>query len=80
MLLSDGANTRGADPITVAERARKLKIPVYTVALGTQSGYIEHTAKDGTVTREPVPPDTGRCRRSRARRAAASTRPPTRSG
>ncbi len=58
VLLSDGANSAGQDPITVAERAKKLKIPVYTVALGTQSGYIEHTAKDGTVTREPVPPDT----------------------
>jgi Ca-activated chloride channel homolog len=58
VLLSDGANSAGQDPITVAERAKKLKIPVYTVALGTQSGYLEHTAKDGTVTREPVPPDT----------------------
>jgi Ca-activated chloride channel family protein len=58
VLLSDGANTRGRDPITIADRAKKLKIPVYTVALGTQTGYIEHTAKDGTVTREAVPPDT----------------------
>jgi Ca-activated chloride channel homolog len=58
VLLSDGANSAGQDPITVAGRAKKLKIPVYTVALGTQSGYLEHTAKDGTVTREPVPPDT----------------------
>jgi Ca-activated chloride channel homolog len=57
VLLSDGANSAGRDPITVAERAKRLKIPVYTVALGTQSGYLEHTAKDGTVTREPVPPD-----------------------
>ena len=58
VLLSDGASTVGEDPITVAQRARKLKIPVYTVALGTQSGYLEHTAKDGTVSRSPVPPDT----------------------
>ena len=49
VLLSDGANTAGEeDPITVAERARRLRIPVYTVALGTQQGYIEHTRKDGT--------------------------------
>ncbi len=59
VLLSDGANSIGKDPITVAERARKLKIPVYTVALGTQSGYLEHHKKDGSVTRTPVPPDTG---------------------
>jgi Ca-activated chloride channel homolog len=58
VLLSDGASTVGQDPITVAERARKLKIPVYAVALGTQGGYLEHTAKDGSVSRSPVPPDT----------------------
>jgi Ca-activated chloride channel family protein len=58
VLLSDGANTVGEDPIAIADRAKRLKIPVYTVALGTQSGYIEHTAKDGRVTREAVPPDT----------------------
>src|SRR4051794_28526674 len=58
VLLSDGASTVGEDPITVAQRARKLKIPVYTVALGTQGGYLEHTAKNGTVSRSPVPPDT----------------------
>jgi Ca-activated chloride channel family protein len=59
VLLSDGANTAGEeDPITVAERARRFRIPVYTVALGTQQGYIEHTRKDGTVWQEPVPPDT----------------------
>jgi Ca-activated chloride channel homolog len=58
VLLSDGANTRGQDPISVADRAKKLKIPVYTIALGTQQGFIEHTKKDGSVTREAVPPDT----------------------
>jgi Ca-activated chloride channel homolog len=58
VLLSDGANTVGEDPIAVAERAAKLKIPVYTVALGTQNGYLEHTKPDGTVKRTPVPPDT----------------------
>jgi Ca-activated chloride channel homolog len=58
VLLSDGASTVGQDPITVAERARKLKVPVYAVALGTQGGYLEHTAKNGSVSRSPVPPDT----------------------
>ena len=58
VLLSDGANTVGQDPITVAERARKLRIPVYAVALGTQNGYLEHTDSSGNVTRTPVPPDT----------------------
>jgi len=58
VLLSDGANTVGSDPITVAQRARALKIPVYTVALGTPTGMLEHTRKDGTTWSEPVPPDT----------------------
>jgi len=59
VLLSDGANTAGTeDPITVAERARKLRIPIYTVALGTAAGYITHTRRDGTTWRESVPPDT----------------------
>ncbi|HEY6693189.1 MAG TPA: VWA domain-containing protein [Solirubrobacteraceae bacterium] len=58
VLLSDGANTVGQDPITVAERAAKLKIPVFAVALGTQNGYLEHTQPDGSVKRTPVPPDT----------------------
>jgi Ca-activated chloride channel family protein len=58
VLLSDGANTVGSDPITVAARAKRLKIPVYTVALGTPNGYMERTLKDGTVKRTRVPPDT----------------------
>jgi Ca-activated chloride channel homolog len=59
VLLSDGANTAGAeDPITVAERARAQRVPVYTVALGTGAGTIEHTRRDGSTWTEPVPPDT----------------------
>jgi Ca-activated chloride channel homolog len=59
VLLSDGANTAGEeDPITVAERARRQRVPIYTVALGTANGFIEHTRRDGTTWREPVPPDT----------------------
>jgi Ca-activated chloride channel family protein len=58
VLLSDGANTRGQDPITVAERARKAGIRVYTVALGTQDGVLETHDAQGNPKREPVPPDT----------------------
>jgi Ca-activated chloride channel family protein len=58
VLLSDGANTRGQDPITVAEAAKKAGIRVYTVALGTQTGVLESTDANGNVKREPVPPDT----------------------
>jgi Ca-activated chloride channel homolog len=58
VLLSDGANTAGTeDPVTVAERAREQRIPVYAVALGTATGTIEHTRPNGTTWTEPVPPD-----------------------
>jgi Ca-activated chloride channel family protein len=60
VLLSDGSNTHGeADPLTVAERARKVRVPVYTVALGTPEGYLERPQADGSVRRVPVPPDIG---------------------
>jgi Ca-activated chloride channel family protein len=59
VLLSDGANTRGQDPITVADQAKRARIPVYTVALGTQAGVLATTDRDGNPKQEPVPPDTG---------------------
>ncbi len=43
VLLGDGASTRGADPIDVVQDTKKFKIPVYTVALGTQNGTLTHT-------------------------------------
>lgn len=59
VLLSDGGNTRGADPITVVQATKKYKIPIYTVALGTPNGVLVHKdAKTGQVTgTEKVPPD-----------------------
>jgi Ca-activated chloride channel family protein len=54
VLLSDGASTTGADPLTVAQEAKKYKIPIYTVALGTPNGTL--TQPDGSSS--PVPPDT----------------------
>ena len=59
VLLSDGSNTRGQDPVTVAQRARKAGIRVYTVALGTQNGMLETKDRNGNPKQEPVPPDTG---------------------
>jgi Ca-activated chloride channel family protein len=58
VLLSDGKATDGEDPVAVARRAGAARVPVYTVALGTPDGELETTAPDGTVKREPVPPDT----------------------
>jgi Ca-activated chloride channel family protein len=61
VLLSDGASTKGVDPLAAAQAAAKLKIPVYTVTLGTAAGTItvprsEANPAAGTITK-PVPPD-----------------------
>ncbi|HEY7606725.1 MAG TPA: VWA domain-containing protein, partial [Actinomycetes bacterium] len=40
LLLSDGANSAGGDPFVQAERARQLRVPVYTIALGTANGVL----------------------------------------
>ena len=49
LLLSDGYSTEGVPPIQAAEVARDLKVPVFTVAVGTQTGL----GPDG----RPAPPD-----------------------
>jgi Ca-activated chloride channel family protein len=54
VLLSDGASTKGEDPRRVAQVAKRYKIPIYAIALGTQNGMLRQ--KDGSMT--PVPPDT----------------------
>ena len=76
ILLSDGASTTGRDPIEVARRARKARIPIYTVALGTDGGTIQVQRRDGSFVTRPVPPDRDTMRRiasiSRGRTFAAS--------
>jgi Ca-activated chloride channel family protein len=61
VLLSDGVSVKGVDPVTAAQAAAKLKIPIYTVTLGTPSGTITvprvpSNPAAGTITK-PVPPD-----------------------
>jgi Ca-activated chloride channel family protein len=53
LLLSDGETTTGRDPTEVARAARRLRIPIHTVALGTEGATIE--TPTGTIV--PVPPD-----------------------
>jgi Ca-activated chloride channel family protein len=63
ILLSDGASTHGRDPIEVAREAARARVPVYTVALGTDSGTIEVERPDGTTVTRSVPPDREAMRR-----------------
>jgi Ca-activated chloride channel homolog len=57
ILLSDGASVRGRPPQQLARRAKALKIPIYTVTLGTPAGTIQVTRPNGTAATRPVPPD-----------------------
>jgi len=52
VLLSDGANTVGRAPQQAAAEAGAAKVPVYTIAYGTENGYVDLDGK-----REPVPVD-----------------------
>jgi Ca-activated chloride channel family protein len=53
LVLSDGATTTGIDPLGAASSARELRIPIYTIALGTPEG----TLNPYGGRRIPVPPD-----------------------
>jgi Ca-activated chloride channel family protein len=58
VLLSDGKSVRGRDPVAVARTAKRQKVPIYTVSLGTPSGTIPKHDKSGKLTgRVTVPPD-----------------------
>ena len=57
VLLSDGKSIKGADPVEAAREARRLRVPVYTVALGTDEGTIRVKQRDGSERVESVPPD-----------------------
>lgn len=50
VLLSDGENTTGQSPLNEASKAGERGIPIYTIAYGTESGYVDLDGK-----REPVP-------------------------
>jgi Ca-activated chloride channel homolog len=57
LLLSDGANMAGVNPLEQAERARDLNVPVYTIALGTPDGVLQRRDALGGLRIQPVPPD-----------------------
>lgn len=58
LLLSDGAQTQGEiTPQQAAQQARRAGIPVFTVALGTETGVVERRLPNGLTERIVVPPD-----------------------
>jgi len=62
VLLSDGKSVHGRSPEQLARRSKELKIPIYTVALGTPAGTIQVTDSNGNVHTRPVPPDPNEMR------------------
>lgn len=54
VLLSDGAANLGVSPVTVAAQARRERIPIDTVALGTPNGVLDVGPFSQPI---PVPPD-----------------------
>jgi Ca-activated chloride channel homolog len=61
ILLSDGTSVTGRKPQVLAARSKALKIPIFTVTLGTPDGTIQVTRRGASETR-PVPPDPGEMR------------------
>jgi Ca-activated chloride channel homolog len=59
LLLSDGANTQGrTQPLDAARHARALSVPIFTIALGTDTGMVDiPDEQTGQLRRIPVPPD-----------------------
>ena len=56
LLISDGARDGGrVRPLPAAKQAKKLKIPVYTVLVGTKDGVVEHKLPGGFTEQIDVP-------------------------
>jgi Ca-activated chloride channel family protein len=75
VLLSDGASTRGADPLDVARDARDHGVPRATVWIGTPWSRASRATTGCRSTRSPSAPRPGRssCRGATAAAARASS-------
>lgn len=58
VLLSDGTTTTGRDPVSVAEAAHALKVPIYTVALGTRDATVPNPGFGPPLLSVPPDPET----------------------
>jgi Ca-activated chloride channel family protein len=57
LLLSDGANSVGREPLDVINEAKEAGVPIYTIAFGTPSGTVDITNDFGVTQTYRVPPD-----------------------
>jgi Ca-activated chloride channel homolog len=57
LVLSDGANSLGREPLDVVDEAQEAGVPVYTIALGTEAGTVDITNDYGVTQTYAVPPD-----------------------
>jgi Ca-activated chloride channel homolog len=57
LLLSDGANSTGSEPLAILDQAKEAGVPIYTIALGTPDGTVEITNDYGETQTYAVPPD-----------------------
>lgn len=55
VLLSDGKTTVGRDPVEVAETSGRLKIPIYTVSLGTRTATVPSPGYGPPLAAAPDP-------------------------
>jgi Ca-activated chloride channel homolog len=63
LLLSDGANSVGREPLEVLDEAKQAGVPIYTIAFGTSEGTVEITNDAGFTQTYNVPPDPETLRR-----------------
>ena len=63
LLLSDGANSIGREPLDVLDEAKEAGVPIYTIAFGTPDGTVEITNDFGVTQTYNVPPDPETLRR-----------------
>lgn len=77
LLLSDGANTTGSEPLAVVDEAKEAGVPIFTIALGTPNGTVDVTDDYGQVQTVAVPPDPTTLRRIAEETGGRSFEAPT---
>jgi Ca-activated chloride channel family protein len=69
VLLSDGKTTTGRDPVQVAAAARRIRIPIFTVSLGTREATVPDPVFGSALPANPDPETLERIARTSDGRA-----------